>query len=603
MDRTAPAAARSADRFAVGPASLPAVLSTALATAAAAALLAATAAAQSPIERVSVDSSGQQSSGTSGGFNTSARTLAISHDHRYVVFESDAEDLVTGDANRFTDLYVRDRLAGTTQLLAIALGGGAGRLQTLQPAISADGRFVAFVSGSDDLVIGDANNRSDLFLCDRDPDGNGDFTDQPARLERLTMGHDGSESNGGASAPSISADGMRITFTSDSTNLVADDANGWPDIFLHDRASGITSRVSVDAAGGDGNGPSDGGSLSSDGLVCAFLSSATDLVGGDTNGFGDIFVRDLVAGTTTLASRAADGGPTDFTSLFAALSADGRYVSFASGATNVIAGDANAAWDVFRHDRATGETLRASIASNGSAADLDSGRHAWTSISGDGQRVCFLSTARNLAPNPSSPTNLDEDVFVHDFTTGETLVASSDLVGVSVNDRSTVATLSHDGSQVAFVSHAATLVDGDTNNAKDVFVFDRALMIEASVASYGAGTSGTLGVPAFDCDRAPEFGASIELFLGSSAGAWTVAFVAVGLGAADLPFVGGSLLVDPIVTLLLLPVAPGGSRYDFEIPYELDLHGTAAFAQLIEFDAGATKGLALSAALELRFGR
>ena len=282
------------------------------------------------------------------------------------------------------------------------------------------------------------------------------------------------------------------------------------------------------------------------------------------------------------------------------LSGDGRYVAFSSSADDFIDGDTNGFFDVFRYDRTTGETIRVSVAGDGGEGDAASGDYLASSLSSDGRYVAFDSSARNLVPDDA---NQAYDVFLHDCLTGETLCVSTDVVGTTADRTSEMPALSDDGRILAFVSRATTLVPDDANFADDVFVFQRDLLIEASTVEYGVGTAGTNGVPGFTAQTLPEFGGTLTLDLGNSLGKWTVAFIVAGSQQADLPFAGGSLLVSPIALLLLLPIAPAGSSYDFDIARDVELYDLVIDAQLVEFDAGAPKGLSMSTGLELALGR
>ncbi|HAL29388.1 MAG TPA: hypothetical protein DCP20_01540, partial [Coriobacteriia bacterium] len=185
--------------------------------------------------------------------------------------------------------------------------------------------------------------------------------------ERVSVASDGAEANGWSPSgiPSISADGRYVAFGSDATNLVADDTNGEIDIFVHDRVTGITERVSVASDGSQGNGALLRPAISGDGRCVAFLSLATNLVPGDTNGLSDVLVHDRVTGVTERVSVASDGSQGNGRCLWVSISEDGRYVAFASDSTNLVMDDTNGADDIFVHDRVTGITERASVASDG----------------------------------------------------------------------------------------------------------------------------------------------------------------------------------------------------------------------------------------------
>jgi Tol biopolymer transport system component len=338
-------------------------------------------------ERVSVASDGTEGNGRSGG----AGRASLSADGRFVAFRSEASNLVPGDTNGARDIFVHDRQAGTTERVGVRHGGG-------WPAISADGRFVAFSSHASDLVPGDTNNRADVFVHDR----------QTGTTERVSVASDGSEADDGSYRVSVSADGRFVGFDSDASNLVDDDTNNTWDAFVHDRQTGTTERVSLASDGSGGNSGSYRPSLSADGHLVAFTSYASDLVPGDTNDDGDVFVYDRQAGTTERVSLASDGTEGNDASFDQLISADGRYVTFESLAHNLVSGNTFGT-DIFVHDRHTGWTTLVSVASDGTAANSTSNS---PSISADGSVVAFGSLATNLA---AGDTNGARDMFVHEL--------------------------------------------------------------------------------------------------------------------------------------------------------------------------------------------
>ncbi len=228
--------------------------------------------------------------------------------------------------------------------------------------------------------------------------------------------------NGVSSLPSTSADGRFIAFASEASNLVDNDTNGVTDVFVRDRVSGITMRVSVDSSGTQVNGTSSYPSISADGRYIAFESDATNLVPGDTNEMTDVFVRDRELGVTTRVSVDSAGneafhGPGLFFekgSINPFISRDGRYVAFTSTANNLTSVN-NTYHDTFVHDRETGITTWASTpltpGDYGSIADRLFKRRPPTPISADGRYVAFLYF---YGPARCCPV-----IYVHDFQTGE----------------------------------------------------------------------------------------------------------------------------------------------------------------------------------------
>ena len=243
------------------------------------------------------------------------------------------------------------------------------------------------------------------------------------------------------------------------------DLNGFWDIFLHDRDSGTTIRVSVDSNGFEANNHSEYPDVDEDGEFVVFSSEATNLVPNDTNGFRDIFVHDRITGNTVRVSKDSIGNEANwFSDIIIEISGNGRYIAFASNATNLVQNDTNGFRDIFVHDQQTGTTERVSIASDGSQANLFSER---PSISDDGRYVAFMSHATNLDPNDTTGAR---DVFIHDRTLGTTVKADVAADGTEANDVCDTPSISGDGQYVAFESVADNLVPNDTNIQKDVFV-------------------------------------------------------------------------------------------------------------------------------------
>ncbi len=399
--------------------------------------------------RVSVSSTGEQANGDSA-------FPALSADGRFVGFESSASDLVPGDTNGFTDIFVHDRQTGETSRVNVSSTGEQANGNSSSRSISADGRFVAFESSASNLVPGDTNGYRDVFVHDR----------QTGETSRVSVSSTDQQGNDASRNPSVSADGRFVAFESSASNLVPGDTNGFRDIFVHDRQTGETSRVSVSSTGQQGNDASLAPSTSADGRFVAFESSASDLVPGDTNGYRDVFVHDRQTGETSLVSVSSTGEQGNGTSFEPSISADGRFVAFRSAASDLVPGDTNDKWDIFVHDRQTGQTSRVSVSSTGQQGNSHSGS---PTISADGRFVGFESSASNLVPGD---TNGEPDIFVHDRQTGQTSRVSVSSTGQQGNNLSWLPSISADGRFVAFSSAASDLVPGDTNGTFDIFVHD-----------------------------------------------------------------------------------------------------------------------------------
>lgn len=394
---------------------------------------------------VSVSSSGEQ--------GTSASSLpSISADGRYVAFSSYSRNLVADDnTSQGEGVFVRDLLTGTTtQVNLRGFSGISASVGAGDVSISADGSCVAFRSSFPFYVGGDTNNLPDVFIHDRDI----------GRTFRVSVSSAGIEANGSSNNPSVSADCRYIAFDSLASTLVPGGSisNG---IYIHDRDTGSTTRVSVDSAGAEGNGYSFEPSVSADGRYVAFASSSTNLITGDTNGFGDVFVHDRDTGSTTRVSVDSTGTVEgNEQSRRPSISATGRYVAFGTSADNLVAGDTNGRRDIFIHDRDTGSTTRVSVDSVGVEGNSSS-QHA--SVSADGRYVAYDSAATNLI---TGDTNGRHDVFVHDRNTGITRRLSVDAAGAEGNLSSGDPAISADGRYVTF-SSSTRLVPADVNGVTD----------------------------------------------------------------------------------------------------------------------------------------
>jgi Tol biopolymer transport system component len=345
-------------------------------------------------KRLSVDTLGIEGNGRSGFASTSA-------DGRYIAFVSLASNLVPGDTNAVDDIFVSDSRKDTVERVSVGEGGRQANRRSFTPAISADGRYVAFYSEASNLVERDTNHTGDVFVRDR----------TTGTTERVSVNSDENQGNGDCySYIAISPNGRHVTFGSRATNLVAGDTNGMPDAFLHDRWTHTTERVSVGNGGNQGNSyTTSAPAISADGRYVAFASMSSNLVEGDLNGWkSDVFVRDRRTGTTERVSVDSAGHEGNDISGLPRISADGRYVAFASYASNLADEDSNGFPDIFLFDRETRTTRRINAGDAGNQANAPSFGPA---ISADGRYVAFGSEASNLI---SSDTNGFADVFIRD---------------------------------------------------------------------------------------------------------------------------------------------------------------------------------------------
>ncbi len=387
-------------------------------------------------------------SGTSG--NANSAHAVISPDGRYVVFESAATNLISGSSEggifirdlqtgqttripvdgeapvissggryiafttwvigetsetSMSDVFVHDRQTSITTQVSVNSNEVPGNGWSDHSAISADGRYVAFGSDATNLVDGDTNGASDIFVRDL----------QTGVTERVSIATDGAEGNSGSYDTSISADGRIVVFASRATNLVSGDTNGGTDIFVRDRLSGTTIRASVNSSGVEANSGASDSSVSGNGRFVSFSSYSSNLMVEDSLGFEHIYVRDLQAGTTTIASVTTDGYQMIGTSEMSVLSADGRYVAFQFDDK----GDGMPIFVIEVHDRLTGST---------SSVVGRYGWEAWSgspSISADGRLITFSSGGALV----SGDTNGVTDVYMKEMAYPPDLVPTVSEIG------------------------------------------------------------------------------------------------------------------------------------------------------------------------------
>jgi len=429
-------------------------------------------------------------------------------DARFVVFSSRSRNLVPGDTNWASDVFLRDRLLGTTERVSLSDGGAEGSLESLVGVPTADGRCVAIISASP-LVVGDTNGKYDVFVRDR----------QSATTELVSVASNGVQSDTDTYGYlAISADGRYVAFTSAATNLVPGDTNGTWDVYVRDRQNGTTEVVDVTTGGRPGNAGAFQQSISPDGRYVAFFSPSTNLVAGDTNAAPDVFLRDRQTGATELVSLASSGAQGDDRCEYdTGISADGRLVAFESRATNLVAGDTNGRLDVFIRDRTNGTTERVSVGTGGEQANRD----CWlTDLSPDGRYVVFESEASTLV---TGDTNQWTDVFVHDRATGVTERASLAWDGKQGNEVSLDGGISADGRFVVFSSGSWNLVPKDEMDGEvephEVFLRDRAHPAYASSCDPGA--SGVMSCPCANPPSGPGRGCDNSAATGGAARAVT----------------------------------------------------------------------------------
>jgi Tol biopolymer transport system component len=365
---------------------------------------------------VSSSSAGEEGNGDS-------ESPSVSADGRYVVFESGASDLVEGDVNESCisaggtntncmDVFMKDTQSGATTLVSSDSAGVQGDGHSQRPAISGDGRFVAFTSSSTSLVADDGNGAADIFIKDT----------RSGALEVVSSNAAWVPGNRESDLPSISTDGRFVAFKSLADDLVEGDVNGVADVYLKDIQTGAVALVSADAAGVPGNAASgfDSLAMSGDGRFVIFESEADDLVEGDVNGKRDVFLKDMQSGAIALVSTDTAGVQADddsYTSV--AVTTDGVMAFFSSNANNLVPGDTMNKPDLFRKNTQTGVI---DIISTDSTGIFGDGASDSLSITPEGFLVVFSSDASNLIPED---TNNKTDIFLKDTQTGETVIIST----------------------------------------------------------------------------------------------------------------------------------------------------------------------------------
>lgn len=380
------------------------------------------------IERVSVGLNGAEANGNS--YSGAAPT--ISQDGRFLVFESDASNLVAGDTNGRTDVFVLDRQTGQLSRVSTDAAGGQLAGTSFDGTISADGRYVAFITNDSALTGG-----SGYYAVRKDLQTGEVVVAGPAYVQVTPENpHE----------PHLSADGRYVAYASSATSVVRYDFSS--DALETVFAGSFTSTPSI----------------SPDGRYVAFFSRSA-IVPGDGSS-DDVFIKDMQTGDVVRVSNSYVnvGQSSNHNSYDPEFSSDGRYLVFHSAANDIVPGDASHAIDVFRYDIQTGETLRVSVPASGD--DAVGGESIYASVSGDGRYVVFESTATNLV---SGDTNGLRDIFVKDMETGVVVRVSVGDDGSESNGNSRTPSISADGRIITFSSEATNLTPGDTNGLKDVF--------------------------------------------------------------------------------------------------------------------------------------
>jgi hypothetical protein len=430
------------------------------------------------LARASVSSAGAQA-------NDESYTPTLSGDGRYVAYSSGAANLVGDDTNTVEDIFVYDRQTCQTERVSLHTDGTQSNDDSYLPRFATDGRRLVFESDATNLVSGDTLGLTDVFQ--RNVPNN--------QTERVSLSDSGSQANGRSFTSVTSADGRYVAFESLATNLTTlPDGGTFRDVFVRDRLTSQTELISISTTVGYGNEASQWAGLSDDGRYVVFESKASNLIANDDNTFSDIFIRDRETATTTRINGVGDTAPNS-SSAYPAISANGQFVAFTSGASNLIAGGSSDPEAVFLYDRVSKTTIKVS-----------SGvfPYLYPDVSHDGRFVLY-------AAYPTPAFSNDAQVYLYDRVTSETTLVSDDANGMIGNGASFYVDLSADGAILSFASNASNLVPNDTNNASDIFVLPRYVAnggnllangdFDAGFAAWGAFGSPSMGDIAYSVDN------------------------------------------------------------------------------------------------------
>jgi hypothetical protein len=460
---------------------------------------------------------------------------SLNADGRYLAFVSASDALVSGDTNGVADVFVRDRATDGVTRISVSSTGAQANGASGEPSISASGRYVAFVSAATNLVPGDTNAVADVFLHDRDADGNGVFDEANAVATiRVSVSSTGAQANGPSAQPDLAPEGRFVAFASSASNLVEGDTNGTDDIFLHDRVSRQTERVSVVSGGGQSNGPSRAPGVSLGGARVVFASDATNLVTGDGNGKRDVFLHERASATTVRVSTASgSGGLGDANGDSDNPSIDdaGITIAFQTLATDIVSTPATSLWQVvvFQLGAAQAVTARGdgfvadavvdigaalrSLASANAQGQAGNASSTNPEVSGQGGVVVFDSTSTNLV---SGDTNGQRDVFAAPMRDSGGAAAptrvSVEADGDQASGASGSAATSGNGRVTGFESVARLTAGAQGPSATQVFIRGDQLLVtklQPASALVGATTGLVIEGAGFQPGAAVLFGTQV----------------------------------------------------------------------------------------------
>jgi hypothetical protein len=402
-----------------------------------------------------------------GNGNSSLFFTSLSGDGTTIAFESAATNLDPLDDDSASDIYVQDLSTGDVRLISTSDGGNKGNGFSFTPSIAEDGNTVAFVSASTNLDPSDTDSIPDVYVKDL---VTGDISLASTSDSEV-------KADGESGSPVLPADGSFVAFASEATNLDPADTDSFTDIFVKNLVTGDLTLASTSSNGVKGNSDSFQPTLSEDATQVAFASQATNLDPSDTDGFGDVYVKDLSVGGLTLASTSDLGIKGNGQSEVPSISADGSRVAFSSEATNLDPSDADPFADVYVKDLSTADIVLASTSDMG-VKGIQGG--ATPRLSADGGKVAFTSASSNLDPADGDSLL---DIYVKTLSTGSIALASTSDAGVKGNGLSDVPSLSADGTRVGFRSSASNLDVSDSDSLSDVYV--KELPVAVAVETFG----------------------------------------------------------------------------------------------------------------------
>lgn len=393
-----------------------------------------------------------------------------------VVVESDAIDLINNQINLENHIYLIRRPGDNVLISKNPRTGAGGNAPSSFPHISGDGRFIVFSSEASNLVATDKNGFADIFFLDRDPKNTGVLDQEPFRLERVSLNNEGKELNASSHGAIVSNDGRYVVFASEANNLVKNDVNGTTDIFLYDRQLKKIKLISRSLSGSPANNKSRYANISSSPLRIVFESQATNLVPDQVDGKSQIYMYDLATDEIKLISKNPIGQMPNQESTRPMISHSARYVIYESLASNLVENDTNfnplnsqtTGRDIFIFDYLSNDVKRVNLSENGEQADRNCG---YSAIGGQDNNIYayFTCSARNLVALQTTGLQL----YRHQLNSGETILVSQ-VDGQVSNGQSNGGNLnpSADGKSVVFMVQGDNLFPSDNNKIMDLMIFE-----------------------------------------------------------------------------------------------------------------------------------